>query len=90
MQIYDQADRDPITFDWNERLGARVLQSVDHAVPSPLVRVEQGMDANAGTSYVVIDASAARHGGQYMIEVTATCINGNVLNWQYPLPIGNY
>lgn len=89
VQLYDQADRDPIVLDWTDRLGARVLASVDHVVPSPLVRLNQSIDAPNKLSQVMIDASAARHGDQYMIEATATCTNGDVLNWQFPVRIWN-
>lgn len=89
IQLYDQADRDPIVLDWSDRLGTRVLASVDHVLPLPLLRVTQSTDAVNNLSQVTVDASAAHHGDLYMIEATATCTNGNTLNWQYPIRIWN-
>lgn len=83
--VLDPSDEAIVPIDWTDSLPSTVTLTgtVEHTVPTPLVRISQGTDALNNLSQLKVRGMV--HGGLYMIEAQATLSNGEIINRQFPV-----
>lgn len=83
--LFDPADEAAVTFDWTDVLGdtLTISGSVEHTVPSPLVRESQSTNSADNLSQVII--SGASHGIVYYVSAKATLSNGEIIEKTWPI-----